>query len=575
MANTALPFYTQTALLDQIMHSGEMRDDPVAIDIVLGLLRRREDLRAYFFRSRPHHAWAKILWNHGFLSSPPSPVQTEHGEQLLYWDAQAYLISVASDVPEIVIDHVNTIEGHPTYIRHAVSALKSITPVAKLYPVIPRLVGWLTDYKFTGNITEATIEIIKNAIKEHDEIGLVLFDALLTPFPSRNRATIDNVSLYNESVSTFNGYFGSIAEFCQIAHLLLLFDEIKVVAIIEKHLVEVLRLEDGERAHGSTSPSWRWRSAIEISEQNYHNCYKDDLLDMLRDAYEALFQSRHQSGVELLESLLRHSHELLRRLGIHLLRMFHNDFADIVGRELTDPLNYDTLEIHHEFMLLLREGYPLLDTNQQKQVIDIILAGPPLTRIQQLAEFATRTNWTDQDIESYVRSSNQYWIWHKLEMVKEYLSGEAAQTHKRLSHELCSPDYPEFLSWHTKTYEVEKTSPFPTEIVAQWTPQELIAQMRRGKGESTEWGSQKVTIEGFAATIAKVVLASPSNYATELCQVLSIRPEYTYAIVDAVKRCVAENMPTDEEWKLYLTTIRDMLRDRELATSMIGVGRLT
>ena len=40
-----------------------------------------------------------------------------------YWDAQGYLISVASQVPDIVMKHIETIHGHVWYISRAIEAL--------------------------------------------------------------------------------------------------------------------------------------------------------------------------------------------------------------------------------------------------------------------------------------------------------------------------------------------------------------------------------------------------------------------------------------------------------------------
>ena len=110
-----VPFYTQTAILDRYIHSPNPTQDPVAVKVVLDMLRTRPDLRDYFFRSGPSAAWAYILWEQGFFATPPEPQKTEQGVVLTRWDVQDYLVTVASQVPDVVIKHVESVTGPGWY----------------------------------------------------------------------------------------------------------------------------------------------------------------------------------------------------------------------------------------------------------------------------------------------------------------------------------------------------------------------------------------------------------------------------------------------------------------------------
>src|SRR3972149_2065537 len=109
MFDKEVPFLAQTAILDRYVHLPNPLADPIAVEVIIDVLKSKPELRAYFFRSGPNSAWASILWENGFFSSPPSPEKTEQGYILPPWDVQFYLASVAIEVPDIVLKHVETI----------------------------------------------------------------------------------------------------------------------------------------------------------------------------------------------------------------------------------------------------------------------------------------------------------------------------------------------------------------------------------------------------------------------------------------------------------------------------------
>ncbi len=138
MSSEAVPFYAQTALLDRYIHSRNPAEDLDALEIVLELLRTRHDLRAYFFQNRPNAAWAPIFWEQGFFDEPPSPRESPAiGAFYPHWDVQNYLVSVAAQVPEVVLKHVLSIEGPGWYISQAILALCAI-PVERTAESFPK-----------------------------------------------------------------------------------------------------------------------------------------------------------------------------------------------------------------------------------------------------------------------------------------------------------------------------------------------------------------------------------------------------------------------------------------------------
>src|SRR5689334_3623962 len=112
---TQIPFYTKTSLLDSYIGMSNPEDDPVALKVIITALKSDIELRNYFFRSKPHPGWAKILWNEGFFQNPPELKQMKNGWQILRWEEQEYLLSIADKVPEILVEHLKILKENPLY----------------------------------------------------------------------------------------------------------------------------------------------------------------------------------------------------------------------------------------------------------------------------------------------------------------------------------------------------------------------------------------------------------------------------------------------------------------------------
>lgn len=572
MASTALPFYTQAAVLDQIIHSEHPKSDPVAIQVVLRVLRQRSDLRAYFFRHRPNPEWMSILWDQGFLNTPPNPVVTEHGEQWPFWDAQEYLISIASFVPQILIDHINVIEGSPVYVQRAVFGLKAL-PVACVKSVLPRLLDWLHDYSIASSMVDSVLEIIASALKDKEEdVAFSLFDALLTPFPNPHSKLIGTSVFNSEAVSSFEIYDGSDEEFRAIVSKLKELDAQRMVAITENHLLTALAIEAKTEGNIVIPSSW-WRSSIESSTQNHHHNYKDDLLDILRDSCEYLFKSDNSSNQLLLERLLSNSDMLLRRLGIHLIRSFKEKFAEQVYTELTNCANYEDTEIHHEFMLLLREGYPILKASQQRRILDIILAGPPPERRKRFEEWAPECN--DAERTEYIEKRCQGWILSLLWMLKAYLSGKEAEVLNQLTAKLGSLEHPEFLIWHSSGNFIRRDNSLSIDLtneVSKLSPEELVSRLHDEKVVQPNEQAERNTFEDFVQATAELVVSSPTKYLNVFAQLLAVQPEYSSAILWQASRRASEGQISDVEWPIYLSACKQLLSNSQIVTSIEPIG---
>src|SRR5690242_18722920 len=134
---TDVPFLTRAAFLEEIVKR-DPRLDPDMVDVVMEALRTDRDLRSHFFRIGPHIDWVQLVWDWQFLSTPPEPVKTDQGFLFPRWEAQEWLISVAADVPEIVLNHVIDLSAHPVYLERALVAVEKI-PADEVEQALPKI----------------------------------------------------------------------------------------------------------------------------------------------------------------------------------------------------------------------------------------------------------------------------------------------------------------------------------------------------------------------------------------------------------------------------------------------------
>ena len=268
MSEKEIPFLAQTAILDRYVHSPNPLSDPILVDVIIDVLKSKPDLRAYFFRSGPNSAWAPILWEKGFFNSPPLPEKTDQGYILPPWDVQYYLVSVAAEVPEIVLKHVETISGHSWYVSRALSALCAI-PTSESEKTVSRIVKWLNNPEIAEGIADEVITLIERFANDNKfDTALILFRALIAP-----KQTLENTANMRASRTrnVIGRVFGSNLEPSTSFAILTRTRTQEVVAILENHLISSLRNE----AEIANNPelenlSW-WRNAIEDTDQDNLN----------------------------------------------------------------------------------------------------------------------------------------------------------------------------------------------------------------------------------------------------------------------------------------------------------------
>jgi len=536
MADKKVPFYTKTAVLDKYIKSSNTSEDPEALAVILESIRSNHDLHNHFFRSGPNPAWIKILWDNGFFKNPPPPIKFGDNYSPSIWLEQEFLISAADQFPDLVLKHIESIEGDDYYKYRAIEALCLIGS-EKAEAAIPRLEQWIKKPKVDFRIATSAFKFIKFLAKDgKTSSAMNLFRILTIPLPPPDAKKVEGIDilLNTEAISKFDR---SIIdnEFQQVIELLVDLDPQQTTAIIEEHLCTALKLEGEAKNMSNYDKSSYWRNAIEETNQDFSSYHRDTLLIGLRNALERWARKSSEKLLPFVERYLKEEREILRRLGFHILNQFPDKFPTQISRELLKAENINDIGIHHEFFMLLQKGYQYLNPSDQKALVSIILDGPPEKRDEEKAKWIHDEYGTDS--KKYKEQYSKRWIRDRLHMIKDHIADDALNNYDKLVEELGKPEKPDFIVWSPGAYFEQDVSPVEEHELADMSPERLVKFVQNWQPDPRkQFNRERESYEGFANAVAKVVLDNLEKFEKQFTQIGLHRAEFAYSFFEQMKK---------------------------------------
>jgi hypothetical protein len=559
--SASVPFYTQTKLLDLYAHSTEPSRDQDMLDFILALLDTRPELRTYFFQTKPSPAWATILWEHGFFEAPPAPDLDERGAGWPRWLSQEYLISVAGQVPDVVVRHVQTLEGPAVYKARALEALCRIPP-GSAAQAIPHVLEWLADPQVAPVIASQAFDLIMRFAEGKDaSSALDVFEAITAPV--RMVASVGSEPVPAEASSRFDNLW-NVEEAWELAlDRLAALDASRLMLILENRLRETLRLE-WEGRDGRTASDWWWYGAFDDRRVGRHDPYRVRLLRAIGRVLGDWARAAPQTAEPVLARYLSSELVGLRKLGLDLLRQNPDAFPALVTEVLSDLGNLHDIRIQREHLLLLERGFGLLPPPDQASLFAAICQGPTVERLNQFATWAEMES--DSARPAYVERQRKQWVLDRLWMIRRHLHGADAETLNRLVSELGEPTHSVTDSWSTQAYWIQEVSPVAASGLSQMSVDELIGFLANWQPPSQRKpGPEEISYTGLARALASAVLANPEKYGSLVSQIALLRPEYAFAILDRVRD--PGNGPS-MPWEQVLNLCEDLLAEDFVRQSM-------
>jgi hypothetical protein len=556
--SSGIPFHGQARLIARVAREDAATLSKPVVDIFVDILRTRQDLRNSFFRSQPHPTWARVLWAHGFFAEPPPAKQDKDGHwYLTQWDVQHYLKSVAADVSDVVVQHVQSIEGPGWYIYRALDALTNIDPTQAVV-LVPQIVTWMGDVSCAHEISHAVYELmVRFAEAGLADEPFALFQALTTPMPIMPAGTTEQ-RFWGYTAKPYGDHY---AVCTSEVRLLAELDTPRLVVLLEAQLLATLTVENVAGRGGQDSSGWR--SVIEETDQDVGEDFKDKLLTALRDVLVAWTAQMPVDVEPLLVRYLSSEWAILRRLGIAILTQFPEAYPILVASVLTDPENLDDSVIHHEFFQLLQHGYGVLGTAQQTELVDRICAGPTPEDLMRVADWAVSTGHV-QTKDEYIRRYTSHWTLQRLWMLRGQLEGPAAVGLEQLITELGEPEHPDFLAWVGPMREIVHQSPVDEAAIAQMSPDELVDVLIQWKASSdTPFPDDEY--RPLVGTVARVLVGDLDAYRAQIFRVAPLNAHLAGALFGHLEN---KNHVRQVPWNLCLELIELLLADETIRTGM-------
>ncbi len=562
MVESDVPFYTQTAVLDTYIGTDASTLAPEVVGLIAKTLRAKPEFYTYFFRRRPHYSWARELSKHGYFENAPELVNTERGTVAPRWEEQEYLVSISKDVPEIAVEHAKKIKGYGYYFEGAVRAVKAIPPEI-IEEVVPSISGWLGDINIAPHISLEAFSLIKILAESGVESAFSLFQKVTVPQNSGDTRTVEGYPINGRAVALFP--FGDYDERTleSAAAALQKFDANKTISILETQLCETLRVEAEATRDTNYKSRTFWRVAVEDSDQDLLDYYKDRLLGALRDTLEATARDDSLNLTYLIERYIADDYVILRRVGFYLLSLFPEKYKGLVVREILRLDNLDDVEIHHEFFALFKNGFSQLGTTEREQVVNAIIIGPAQDKLDWLYE--RQEGEPEEKRREHIGRYSKTWIRDRLWMLKDYLTGEQNEILNSLTAELGKPERPDFTHWTSGAYFVSDVSPLAADELKLKSNDELLKYLKNWKPAAANFGPEEESHGALGREVANLILSDVERYQLTVNEVAAIHSGFATALIDAP---VPEGGDFDSITELRLSVCENLLKIEQVRASL-------
>lgn len=583
-----IPFYTQSAVLANYAHLSNPASDPVALKVILDVLRQENELRRRFFDLRPNASWLDVLWEEGFFKGlPTTDTLADEKGYFRFWDVQQFLIANACERPNYVLqhlEHLDFIKAEPIFKEAGLRALIELVQQRQSHidEALPLILHWYDDFNLAKQIAYVTFDLLKALCKSQNRAAFDLLGEIVKPHRSHNAQFISDsywVNTEAKGVLDENDRYllQDAEENRKLLTQLRQLDFESLRDVFESNLLEALAVEAKTCAYDDEKydNSLGWRQAIEDTNQNYVSHHKDFLLVTLRDILEDQGKEDSESLEKHITRYLRHPKQVLRRLGLYLLRSFPQDFIPQVEGQLLEKSNYENSDIQHEFFELLAKGFPFLSADAQQKVLNIILGGPSNEYLDSMVEWGLSVR--DSSPQEMRRLYLELWQHDRLFMIRSYLPEKEKSLLDDIIIRLGEPKYPSFSS-QVMSGAVQSVSPLSRERLRELTPEQLLDFLHSWQPSSGfNEDFKDVNWEGLASEVAYTLCDDLPAYETILCRLFVLHPRLALAMINITFRVGNPDIPEDlsinsisplQLWQWRLQLVEEILAHPDLRTDI-------
>src|SRR3989339_588711 len=460
----------------------------------LKLLLNKPENYEYFFRKLDKPNWFNTLKNKlKVFEKIPEPIMI-HGDKYLYypnWWPGLYLVKVADKIPEKVVEVIKGINTeNQTALNYALQAMLKM-PSKNTVELLPTIDKWFNKEQ-KQYIEIYSKEIFDKLIKEKNYIGaMALFDLVSKPKRINDESSPRIKSYYfKEIIKKLRELYSKYPK--------------EILEIAEKRLKESLDLEYGGKEKNYDGLTI-WRPAIEDSTQNWNfDRYDGLMIEVLRDVLLEYDKNEPNKIKEKINIYLNHKYHIFKRLAIHKIRILNMD--DYAKTKLSEKQNLDDYFIHHEYFLLLKTKFNILNENEKNTLVGWIKEGYDITN--NIKSYKKMHNGEEPSENDKYAWKNR-WIEERLSMIEGFLEETDKKYLDDIRAKIGKSEQPEYSSLRSEWVGPE--SPKTKEEIEKMKPEEFLNYIKE------EFKPKEINLEpspeGLARIFSEIVKNNPEPYA--------------------------------------------------------------
>ena len=497
------------------------------LEQAIAQLQKSPEHYSYFFDKLQKPDWIKPLLERGFFKEPPSVRREGEYMSFPFWPESQYLMRMAEKDPEHAFQALHAIPhtDNPRVHEDILEAVAKL-PSSFAHQLAKKELIWIKEQK---NLYFSLPETIAQLISVFCDQGLDTFAVQI----ARELLAL-KLGENGELGPKFNTY-----NYERILHEqvpgLVTSAKCKALSMLAELLLQIV-LNKGNQEE-MRDFSWIWRRAIEEHRQN--RSYKDihDLvIEAIRDAAVLLLKNGLASTEEMLDFFEQYDWPIFKRISLHIIRVAVDD-GTIIVENILNRDNFDSIDIRHEYFLLLRECFGKLNPAQQAEFLQWIENGPEQKKFVDGFNLATAKAPTDAEWAKYVQIWQRDW----LSAIENYLQGSWKDKLTFLREQCGNELHPDFSSY-IETGWVGPTSPMNEEALKSMDISELVEFLRKWQGDHSIKGA---TPEGLGRVLAHIIENNPQPYAEHADKFINLKPTYVRNSLWGFNQAVKQNRNFD------------------------------
>jgi len=496
---------------------------PEQVDKAIALLASPEHCRV-FFGKLENPEWVAPLRDRGCFSTPPVPVESGGGVAHPAWPASDYLARMAPLAPEEVFKTLEPVETSNARVVSNMCEAAVALPGGFAERLSRKILKAVKSRVWVQLYADKVADLIMRLAGDgRMDAACGLADALFV-LAARKSIGHNPVGIIDAH------HFGKI-----LPKVLKAFGEADASRAMEwagyllkkaasYHLSPETREEFNDLSHF-------WRPAIEDHEQNRGHDVADGIVTAVRDLTEHLLRVGVWPLRKTVVALESKGKLVLSRMGLHLTRLFADQDVDLATEKMLAKELFSSYEYRHEYAMLLRDRFGMLQPDQQLSILGWIDEGPDREKTRK----TLKANLGKEFKEEHVDRRVHLWRRDRLSWFRESLPPDWRSRYEALIAEVGQPEHADFTYWIEVGLGGAEPPKTAAELAAMNTPS-LVDFLKTWRPDTKDFRGP--SLADLASEFGSAVRENLERFAGEATVFAGLHPTYVTNLLREVATAV-------------------------------------